>query len=424
MKKRSAGISAVVGTAIGLMIFFTVVIPMWIYMQNLQTLFMDEVSKRMRFEIEKVNEKLDVVASLQPPELHPFQRSRLFIYVTNKSPVEVSVPVIYIESNKIGLQRIDKVLKLAPGERIQQPVLDYVLEPDEVVVVRLPTLRGNSFSTESIGPLRLPNLMVVQITNASFGYWYQISVDVFSTGDVNKVVGCVAMSTDEFATGCKTAASTWRYVSSPDDLTLLAGFAVAPGTYEVKVTQCRMYGGGDCSDVLPEPTRVEVMSNMVVEVKSSAGPVVTRPIPLRVTPLLPMYTYVVNATTSTSMFPVPFVVYLGNNTEPLFNVKISVDLVRQDNLTASIATPSFVIARLSPDESYFGTFLVKVVDENDNRSFGGYFVYRIALTEATGQITRRTYSTADFQAPSAEAVTVLCRWWINRGVTITSCRAP
>jgi hypothetical protein len=73
MRSRRSGISAVVGTAIALMIFFTVVIPMWIYMQNVQTLFMDEVSRRLRFEVEKVNEDVEVTASLQPPELQPIR---------------------------------------------------------------------------------------------------------------------------------------------------------------------------------------------------------------------------------------------------------------------------------------------------------------------------------------------------------------
>jgi hypothetical protein len=54
MRSRRSGISAVVGTAIALMIFFTVVIPMWIYMQNVQTLFMDEVSRRLRFEVRRL----------------------------------------------------------------------------------------------------------------------------------------------------------------------------------------------------------------------------------------------------------------------------------------------------------------------------------------------------------------------------------
>jgi hypothetical protein len=108
MRSRRSGISAVVGTAIALMIFFTVVIPMWIYMQNVQTLFMDEVSRRLRFEIEKVNENVEVTTSLQPPELNPFGYRSVVVTLRNKSPVEVVVPAIYVESNRAGLQKIEK----------------------------------------------------------------------------------------------------------------------------------------------------------------------------------------------------------------------------------------------------------------------------------------------------------------------------
>ncbi|MEM2032955.1 MAG: hypothetical protein QXQ44_02965 [Candidatus Caldarchaeum sp.] len=423
MKRRSAGLSAVVGTAIGLMIFFTVVIPMWIYMQNIQTLFMDEVSRRMRLEIEKVNERLELQVALQPPELHPFQRSRLFLYVVNKSPVEVDVPVIYIESNKIGLQRIDRVLKIAPGERIERPVLDYVLEPDEVVVVRLPTLRGNSFATGEIGPTKLPYMMIVQVNNASFGQWVNLRVEVVNIGDVNKVVGCVAMATDEFATGCRGHAEIWKFVSSPDDLSVFAGFAVSPGRYQIRVLQCSSYGSG-CVDALTEPAVVNVVGNVVVEVRSGIGSSVSRPLPLRVKPLVPLYTYVAGPANDTSIVTLPFILYLGNNTEPLFNVKVSAEIVREDNLTSSITQSQVTVYRISPGETYFGSFELKVVDESDNRSYGGYLVYRLTITEAVGQVSRTTYDTNDFQMGEAEGTLVYCRWWIKQNTTITSCRTP
>ncbi|MEM0440171.1 MAG: hypothetical protein QW463_01030 [Candidatus Caldarchaeum sp.] len=424
MRRHSSGISAVVGTAIGLMIFFTVVIPMWIYMQNIQTLFMDEVSRRMRFEIEKVNENLEVYVSLQPPELHMLQRPRLFLYVINKSPVEVGVPVIYVESSKLGLTPINRVLRLAPGEKIMTPVSDYVLEPDEKVVVRLPTLRGNSFASGEIGPTSLPYLMVVQVSNASFGYWYHIKVNVLSSGDVQKVVGCLAMGTDEYAAGCRGSAETWRFVSSPDDLTLMAGFAVAPGLYQIDVMQCRLRGS-ECSDVLPGPTTVDVKGNTVVEVNTVSSVFIQRPVPLRVSPVLPMYTFVTGAANDTVVFAVPYVVYLGNNTEPLFNIKGTITVVRMENITVSVADENFTIYRLSPGESYLGTFYVKLVDESDNRSYGGYFIYKLSLTSAVGQITRTSYSAADFSHATAEGLVVHCRWWTNRqNITITTCRTP
>jgi hypothetical protein len=425
MRSRRSGISAVVGTAIALMIFFTVVIPMWIYMQNVQTLFMDEVSRRLRFEVEKVNEVVEVSASLQPPELHPFGRSRLFMTLRNKSPVEVVVPAIYVESSKIGLQKIDKQYKLAPGEVIREPVADFILEPDEVVVVRIPTLRGNSFASNLIGPNNLPYMLVVQLSNASFGYWYRIRVATV-LGDINRVVGCVSARSDLFATGCRLEAFTWKFVSSPDDLNIIAAFNVAPGVYEVSAVRCTSFGSG-CADIPPGAVPVEVDSSKVVELGAASRVVIQRPLPLRVTPLLQNYTFVASNNTDVVMVSVPFLVTLGNNTEPLFNVDVRVEVLNADNLTATLSIPGsgrIMIKRLSPGETYFGVVVFQVNDERRRGSLGGYFIYRISLAGATGQVSRENYSPSDFEFAEAVGAVVFCRAGFVGGESRVYCLVP
>ena len=417
MRSRKSGISAVVGTAIALMIFFTVVIPMWIYMQNVQTLFMDEVSRRLRFEVEKVNEVVEVSASLQPPELHTFGRSRLFMTLRNKSPVEVVVPAVYVESSKIGLQKIDKQYKLAPGEVIREPVADFILEPDEVVVVRIPTLRGNSFASNLIGPNNLPYMLVVQLSNASFGYWYRIRVATV-LGDINRVVGCVSARSDLFATGCRLEAFTWKFVSSPDDLNIIAAFNVAPGLYSVRAVRCE---NRPCVDGT-EPVSVSVNSHTVVELVAGRRIEIRTPLPLRVTSLLQNYTFVASNNTDTVMVSVPFLVMLGNNTEPLFNVDVRVEVLNADNLTATLSSPGsgqIRIKRLSPGETYFGVVVFEVTDER--RYAGGYFVYRISLVGATGQVSLENYSAPDFESAEEVSTVVFCRTGSDDRVY---CRSP
>ncbi|MEM2485206.1 MAG: hypothetical protein QXT82_10290, partial [Candidatus Caldarchaeum sp.] len=159
-------------------------------------------------------------------------------------------------------------------------------------------------------------------------------------------------------------------------------------------------------------------------VRSGIGSSVSRPLPLRVKPLVPLYTYVAGPANDTSIVTLPFILYLGNNTEPLFNVKVSAEIVREDNLTSSITQSQVTVYRISPGETYFGSFELKVVDESDNRSYGGYLVYRLTITEAIGQVTRATYSTNDFQMGQVEGTLVYCRWWTYKNITLTSCRTP
>ena len=419
MRSRRSGISAVVGTAIALMIFFTVVIPMWIYMQDVQTLFMDEVSRRLRFEIEKVNENVEVTTSLQPPELNPFGYRSVVVTLRNKSPVEVVVPAIYVESNRAGLQKIENQFKLAPGEVIANRTIYYIGEPDEVVIVRVPTLRGNSFVSNAIGPKNLPYMLIVQLNNASFGYWYRISVDAGP-------VGCVIHRSDLFTEGCRGRAETWKFVSSPDDLNIIAAFNVAPGVYEVSAVRCTSFGSG-CADIPPGAVPVEVDSSKVVELGAASRVVIQRPLPLRVTPLLQNYTFVASNNTDVVMVTVPFLVTLGNNTEPLFNVDVRIEVLNADNLTATLSSPGsgqIIIKRLSPGETYFGVLVFQVDDERRRGSLGGYFIFRISLAGATGQVSRENYSPSDFEFAEAVGAVVFCRAGFVGGESRVYCLVP
>jgi hypothetical protein len=416
MRSRRSGISAVVGTAIALMIFFTVVIPMWIYMQNVQTLFMDEVSRRLRFEIEKVNENVEVTTSLQPPELNPFGYRSVVVTLRNKSPVEVVVPAIYVESNRAGLQKIENQFKLAPGEVIANRTIYYIGEPDEVVIVRVPTLRGNSFVSNAIGPKNLPYMLIVQLNNASFGYWYRIIVDAGP-------VGCVIHRSDLFTEGCRGRAETWKFVSSPDDLNIIAAFNVAPGLYSVRAVRCENRPCVDGS----EPVSVSVNSHTVVELVAGRRIEIRTPLPLRVTSLLQNYTFVASNNTDTVMVTVPFLVMLGNNTEPLFNVDVRVEVLNADNLTATLSIPGsgrIIIKRLSPGETYFGVLVFQVDDERRRGSLGGYFIYRISLAGATGQVSRENYSPSDFEFAEAVGAVVFCRAGFVGGESRVYCLVP
>jgi len=429
--RRSSGVSAVVGTAIAVMIFFTVMIPMWLYLQQLQTIYMDEVSRRLQFEVEKLNEKLDIILTIQPPDY----LSRRFLHVTlmNKGPIEVTVPVLYIESSDRGLYPVpDSEFKIPPGAVIMRQI-NYEVLPGERVMARAPTLRGNSFvSGEPIGPNRLPYLLIVQLSNVSIGYRYRALVSVVSD-EINKLRGCVSLKSEEFSNGCRGRAESERFITSVEEVSEVFAFNIAPGVYEVKVAQCRFDGAG-CANIAPSPVRVEANSHVVVQIDSRSSIRVPRPLPLMVSPLLNYTTIILPSQATSSTVYIPYIVTLGNVTEPLADVLVSIGVLSYDNLTAVtlVGGSSHQITLLSPGSSYVGFFIVEIVDEGDTQKYGGYFIYELKVESARGAVTRQPYSGGDFELHRAVGVIYVCRWWQegpggNGGGTVeirTACRAP
>ncbi len=425
--KRRSGVSAVVGTAIAVMIFFTVMIPMWLYVQQIQTIFMDEVSRRLQFEVEKLNEKLEVIATLQPPEVNPFGKRNLFIIMMNKGPVEISVPTLYVESSRIGLQRIgDTEFKMPPGTVIMMP-LNFFVEPGEKVVVRAPTLRGNSFvSGEPIGPNALPYLLVVQLSNVSLGYRYRVEVSVESGVSVNMTRGCVSLRDEEFAEGCKGSAYALRYISNVEDMSDVFAFNIAPGVYIVRALQCS-YDGGSCANIAPSPVRVEANGHVVVQIGPLPRLNVPTPIPLQISPLQPNLMVLLGESDFELNVTIPFIVSLGNNTEPLRNINVQLEVIAYDNVTLSATILSNSLNRLSPGDSYIGLFTLRVRDEGDQKwQYGGYFIYRVRVLSAQGLVTGNYYLADEggFSSPVANGVVYVCKWWREGANIRTSCRAP
>jgi hypothetical protein len=432
-RRKRAGISAVVGAAIGIMIFFTVMIPMWIFMQSVQTLFMDEVTRRLQFETEKLNEKLEIRATLQPPELDTYGRRQVFLIIGNRGPIEINVPTLYVESSRIGLQRLDRQYKLAPGEYVLEPINFYV-EPYETVVIRAPTLRGNNFVTpEQIGPNRLPYLLMVQLSNMSLGYRYVVKVNVATDPRTEKVYGCVSLNSQEFAEGCKGSAEQPRVASTVDDLEDLFVFNVAPGIYTVLVVRQEWAGNrwtGE-ANVLPSPIRVIVDSNVFVKVGGSNVLEIETPIPLRIETTQPSSMAVLRNQTDqlSTRVKIPFIVSLGNNTEPLRKVRVEFTTTGEGvSLTPSAA--SMTIERLSPGEAFTGYF---AVNASVTGEFGGYFTYQLRITSAIGEATSTRYDAVSISSPATTGMFYLCKLYnqqvsiggnSTRVVSIVACGAP
>ncbi len=353
--RRRAGVSAVLGTVIGLLIFFTIVIPMWIYMQQLQTLYMDSVNRRLIFEAEKLRENLDIMLTLTSSADTPGQYQPV-LNITNSSPIETAVRAIYIESNINGVLRVsDDPLILAPGEKAVRR-LNYQIQPNEVVRVRLATARGNSFvSPYEIGPKKLPYLLVISLNNLSVSSVYRVRVA--AEGD-----GCVLPSASDSALDyCRAELWVKRYVEVRDlgSSTGRIGreeafvFNVAPGRYVIMAEVMR--NDGSWGTIIPLHAR-----SLVVDSHTLLRFNVTQyswPIILRITSTTPKLIVYNTTNTPTALLNLSFILtYDASAPGPTINAT-----VRIDPRDFSCYNPTeLIIVRLNPGDSASATFTCEI----------------------------------------------------------------
>ncbi|MDJ0274525.1 MAG: hypothetical protein QXP81_02220 [Nitrososphaerota archaeon] len=272
---RKAAITGVLSTAIGILIFFAVIIPTWLYMQQLQTIFMDEVNRRLIFEAEKLRERVQV-----EPYINPEGSSyRLLVRLTNLSPLESTVTGLYAESSTSGIVRLsENPIILAPAESrlIRTEYLLQCPSPEscEVLHVRASTARGNSFlSAYAIGPMRLPYVLVLSLANLTVSTEYVVTAEVKEGS-----LGCISRPTStsgEIAPGCTRRVEVARYIevrSSSEGVNVgreeVFYFNVAPGNYTVKVNMVNDQGVLVPVLSLGDLTPITVLDDTIVRVNA------------------------------------------------------------------------------------------------------------------------------------------------------------
>lgn len=407
MKNTRKAISAIIGTAIALTIVFAVIIPLFIYMQSLQSLFMQEANRRLQYELERLNEKLEVYTTIcggwGTAEIE------LCAVVFNPGILSVSIPMIYVESYRYGLIVEEKFLHIFPGERkiINLEKIAFNPAVDDTVRVKFITLRGNSFTSKNIiGPRNLPYTLVVIIKNMTLGYRYQVKAEVVGE------YGCVSTDIDQM---CQAFA---EHILIPQrtivgenatigDATL--AFMVAPGNYTVSLSIYKSQTGELVSfyRILP----VEVLGNMVVWLDASHQVLPLEQLPLRIRSPLPNNTVVVMHG-DTETINIPYTVSLGNKSEPLRNIAIQLG-VSSSGLSITQIYPSIQnVSRIIPGETYSGFFQVTIQDDDNGNAtrFGGSILYQILLQSAEGELSHHSYTTTSIENPVVSGKLVACRY--------------
>ncbi len=373
----NGGISSIIGAAIAIAIFFTIIVPTWMYMQGLQATYMEEVGRRLQYELERLNEKLEIHATLTPPDA--FGRRILHAVIFNPSSIAVTIPSIYVESTRTGLQQIPVNLVLTPGQLVTIS-LGYVVQPGEEVTVKAVTSRGNGFTAPEtlLGPSNLPYLLIVSVSNMSQGYMYEVEVRAVE-------LGCVSPAAGEFAEGCQSVASESFWPYGATDKERVSAFMVAPGTYRVRLRVYEWVGSGwgllESFDI-PE---VNVTDHTSVRFTLPPRPS-TAPIPLRIHSPRPNSIWTLMGSDYERVL-IPFKISLGNLSTPLRNIDIELEITGQEGVDIIPEVTSVTVKRLDPGETFSGYFTLQV--KLGEGSLKGQITYTLRISGAVDEETAK-----------------------------------
>ncbi len=377
-------------------------------MIGLQSIFINQANRRLQFEFEKLNERLEVHVSISPPDA--FGQRNLVVLLRNLGALAIEVPSIYLESRIYGLIKHD----LGPEQRLILPgELKYViiesgvggsgfsLENEDKINVYVVTMRVNRFSAPEvdIGPTSLPYILSVMLAPPSLEYRYDIEVRAVQLDD-NPLIGCIALSSYDYSEGCKGMVRITNIAAEELSTNMIIGyFMVAPGLYSVSIYR-KAWVGGRWSEVgqISPPVTIYITDDTSIMFNDTF----TAPekIPLRVTVPQPYQLILLDNPTKNIL--IPFMITLGNMTEALRDISIIFEY-SADNLTVIPNLIEVEISRLSPGETYHGYFNITVVDDSYP---GGVITYGIRVMGAVGEITESSYDSSVMERPVLDGLEI------------------
>lgn len=403
-KRKS--ISAIIGTAIALSIVFTIIIPLFLYMQSLQSLFMQEANRRLQYEFERLNEKLEVFVSLSKNS-DGFGRRQLYLVLYNPGILSIGIPAVYIESRVEGLRRLEKSFLVSPGQKLIIP-LDFYFSPtlDDEVRAKLVTLRGNSFTSEEpVGLRKLPYMLLITVENMTIGYKYLVEVEVAGSSDY----GCVLSEVSQHGGIGENCGTKEEHVLIPytsTDRDGIAAFMVAPGSYVVRLIVKDLKSRTVFED---EWNIVDVHEHTIIRLNS---PLVQAPEKIPVRLHTPSNKIIMIISNSSDVLTIPYMLSLGNQSEPLLDIEVNIAVIEHFGLNAvTISQNKKNITRIIPGETYVDFFIVNIQDNTDREhvKYGGRISFMIYVDRAVGELSGKTYSSNDLISPIATGVITLCR---------------
>jgi len=253
------GVSAIAGGAIVLAIFFMVIVPLVILMQNSYALFLNESNSRRIFDTDRMSESLTVGVS------QDVITKKLTLLLSNDGPVNVRIVRVWaidvVRQTSIPMAKPcleGELLSLPPGGNGTLDVQTCVNGFTGIVQFLAVTERGRIFSSNKIYlkeggliDIVFPYTLTVSIINMKKGRMYEVYVTPLGNGKV---------SPEKF---------THKATASNENVTV--AFGIFPGNYSVA-----LYENGKLVQI-PEgnPQLIEVPDKQAVIFILNRGPIIS-----------------------------------------------------------------------------------------------------------------------------------------------------
>ena len=399
-RKRSA-VSTVLGAVILVAIVFTVLIPLLFFIQNTSLLYFLQVSERNRRELERIQENLEVHATVFTGNMKPY------LLVVNRGVLAANITRIYMADSNDQLFVQDTTYAVPPVSPIKSFPLSFFpsLEYHKSYVFQVATERGRSYSAAE-KPLSLSNppyTLQVMVMNMKYDHIYEINVETseMTVGSSTIKLGCIAgvNSCDE-SSSLNYYASIWN-----ENQTFF--FKLLPGNYSVTVRELE-WNGATWEEVNEYgPRSILILDNAVMVFRLPYNA------PLSISDIQSAFTISIDAPSSvfTKMEGDSYktvTVNIGVNiglvavaNESLRDLKIKLEEVGKFNLDPD---NPYDIYPCGDDECNYGVIELERLRPGENMTLnfrlelnptddlgGGYIILRASLEEAKGEMTGETY---------------------------------
>jgi len=391
-------VSTVLGAIILVAIVFTVIIPILLFIQNTSLLYFLQVSERNRMELERMEENLEVHATVHAGNLKPY------LLVVNKGVLAVNVTRIYMADSGGSLYVEDTSYAVPPVSPIKAlpPTSFPSLSYDKSYVLQVATERGKSYSAVE-KPLSLANppyLLQVIVMNMKYDHIYEIEVAVtdMKVGGTPVKLGCIA------SVGSCTDKMMLNYYASIWNENQTFFFKLLPGNYTIKLREYEW--DGDTWEQINEygPRSILILENAVTVFRLPYN--VPRPIEniesaftISIDAPLDVFTEQEDGSYKTVTVNVGVRIGLiAAANESLRDLKIKLFVPESpSNLDYEIypcgdsdcSYGEIEVEKLKPGDNMTLNFRLKLIPTNN--LMGGYVILQASLVEAKGETTGQTY---------------------------------
>ena len=414
LRLGNRSVSTVLGAIILVAIVFTVIIPILLFIQNTSLLYFLQVSERNRMELERMEENLEVHATVHTGNLKPY------LLVVNKGVLAVNVTRIYMADSGGSLYVEDTSYAVPPVSPIKAlpPTSFPSLSYDKSYVLQVATERGKSYSAVE-KPLSLANppyLLQVIVMNMKYDHIYEIEVAVtdMTVGGTPVKLGCIAAVNE-----CEDSASLNYYASIWNENQTFF-FKLLPGNYSVTVRELE-WNGAEWQEVNEYgPRSILILEDAVMIFRLPYN------VPRPISNIEEAFTISIDAPSAAFTKKdggeyQTVTVNIGVNigliaaaNESLRDLKIRLEVIDYENLEECNIYPC------SGDGCRYGEIEVEKLRPGDNMTLnfrlelnptddlgGGYVILQASLIEgARGELSGETYGSVY----SDEAVVSLCKF--------------